>query len=230
MIHVLQIAGAVDEDDCRAALAVIGGLEHTRGDLDAVARGDHDDGRILPRVLGELGGGRGGEALEVLVGSVLLDVEVGRLVGVGVDVGDPMFVGREDGGVLAGGLGDAGERAAVAGHFVEELVGRAVFAGDQVELGFVARLAHVEHFPIAGGEGARLAAFEGDGVEMGVAGSFADGSRPRDRSSSSRGCWRRLAGRRPRRRHGCRRGCGSCRWRGRGRRASGLCCRRRGRR
>ena len=76
--------------------------------------------------------------------------------------------------MLAGRLGDAGERAAVAGHFVEKLVGRAIGVGNQVELGFVPGLAHVEHLPIAGGERARFAAVEGDGVELGVAGLLTD--------------------------------------------------------
>ncbi len=57
MIHVLQIAAAVNEDNGWATFPVIGGLEYTRRDLDAVARGDHHDGRILPGVLGKLGGG-----------------------------------------------------------------------------------------------------------------------------------------------------------------------------
>ena len=57
MIHVLKIAAAVNEDDRRAALAIISWFEETRRDLDGVPRGNHHDGRILPGVLGELGGG-----------------------------------------------------------------------------------------------------------------------------------------------------------------------------
>ena len=75
---------------------------------------------------------------------------------------------------LPGALRDAGERAALAGHLVQELVGRPFGVGDQVELGFVLRLADVEHFPFAGGQRARLAAIERDGVELGVARLFAD--------------------------------------------------------
>src|ERR1039458_7488308 len=174
MIHVLQIAAAVNEDDRRAALLIIGGLKHVGRDLGAVARGDHHNGRILPGVLRELGRGRGGEPLEILLGAVLLYVEVGRLVGVRIDIGDEALVGRENGSVLAGSLGEAGERAAVTGHFVEELVGGAIGAGNQVELRLVPGLAHVEHLPIAVGERARFAGVERHGVELCVAGLFAD--------------------------------------------------------
>ena len=74
MIHVLQIPAAVNKDDRRAAFLITGGLVHTRRDLDAVARGDHHDGGVLPGVLRELGRGRGSEPLEILPGTVLLYV------------------------------------------------------------------------------------------------------------------------------------------------------------
>src|ERR1035441_7556477 len=174
MVHVLQIPAAVYENDRRAALLIMGGLVHTRRDLDAIARGNHHDGWILPGVLRELGGGRSGEAAEILPRTVLLYVEIGRFVGVGVDIGNPMLVRREDGGVLTGGLGDAGERTSVPRHFVEELVGGAIGVGNQVELGFVPGLAHVEHLPMAAGEDTRFAGFKWHGVELGIAGLLAD--------------------------------------------------------
>ena len=89
----MQIPAAVNEDDRRAALLIIGGLVDTRRDLGAVARGDHHDGRVLPGVLRELGGGRSGEPLEILPGAVLLNIEVRRFVGIGIDVCNPAFVG-----------------------------------------------------------------------------------------------------------------------------------------
>src|ERR1035441_10540406 len=41
MIRVLQIPAAVNKDDRRTALLIVGGLIHTRRDLAAVARRDH---------------------------------------------------------------------------------------------------------------------------------------------------------------------------------------------
>jgi hypothetical protein len=127
---------------------------------------------VQPWVGGEIGRGRSGEPLRFGGRPVLLHEEIGRLIRVGVDIGDPALVGRKRGGVLAGPAGEPGESAAFAAHLVEMILVRRILAGGDIEMRFVARLADGQHFPIAGRQSARLAAIPGHRVKVRIAGAL----------------------------------------------------------
>src|SRR5690606_14752952 len=84
VVHVLEVAGAVDEDDGSAVRlrADVGGPVDAGGHLDAVTGGEADDlGRdpvVRPPGLCR----RGGDAPGLGAGPVVGDVQLGRLVGV----------------------------------------------------------------------------------------------------------------------------------------------------
>ncbi len=93
-VDVLQVAGSVDEDYCRAAFSRYSWLDEVAGDLLAVAGGDLDDCGFCP-FAGEEFGGRGGcYLLEFGSCFLLAYVDFVGLGGEAVDVGDPVFVSR----------------------------------------------------------------------------------------------------------------------------------------
>ena len=161
--HVLQVAGAVDEDHRRAVR--LRRRVDARRELGLVARGDADDRHVEPWVRRELRRRRRGDLLRV-------DVELGRLVRVRVDVRDRAAVGRDHGLVLAGHRRQLRPGAAADRHPVEVALERAHLAGDQVERLLVARQLHGVDFEVAAGELLRRAAGERHGVEVHETGRF----------------------------------------------------------
>ncbi len=131
-------------------------------------------GRSIHGIVVELGRGRGGDlGGGGAAGLVRLNVELGRLVGVRIDVRYQLFVGRERGGVAAGRLRDAGASAASDGDG-EEVVLEEIrpFAAPYIKSGFIARQFHAVDFELAAGDLFRCSAIVGDLVEMVVAVAF----------------------------------------------------------
>ncbi len=110
-IHVLQIARAVHEQHRRPALAIIRRLVNVRPQHRAIARSKRDDRRVQPRILPELGRGRRGQLLRRRIRSRLLRIQLRRLVGVGINIGEPAIVGRRHDTSVRRAAQSAGVRA-----------------------------------------------------------------------------------------------------------------------
>src|SRR5690606_3311214 len=82
LVHVVQVAGAVDEDDGAAVRlrAEVARPVDAGRDLHAVARVEPDDVRVDPAERAPLLGGRGGDAAQLGAGAVVRDVQLGRPV------------------------------------------------------------------------------------------------------------------------------------------------------
>ncbi len=96
-VDVLQIARAVHEDHARTAAAEIRGLKSRAGTIAPSRAVNVTMGASCHGYCQKSGAGDDGQLLRGRARACFLHVELGRLVGVGVNVGDPAFVGRTRG-------------------------------------------------------------------------------------------------------------------------------------
>ena len=118
-MDVLRISGAVDEDDGGSALLEVSGLVEACRNLDAVAGGEFHDRHIQPLVLRKVRRRRGGEFGFRRAGLIGHDEQFGWLVGVRVNVGDPLFIARKQRAMTAGSRRDLGGWSSVDWHVIE---------------------------------------------------------------------------------------------------------------
>ena len=152
LVRVLEVAGAVHEDDARtrrvAPRADHLGREEPRVDVDAVARLERDDLRVDPLERSPGLGRRRRDLRRRRAGRVRHHVHLRRLVAVGEHQAQRRLVRRHLGLIRAGHRRDLRARAAVDRQRVEVPLAGMLFARRQVELPAVARDFRRRHLPL----------------------------------------------------------------------------------
>src|ERR1700688_2069842 len=149
LVYILQIARAVHEYHGRAATTEVGRLVEARVHRSAIARGKRHDWRIGPWILPKVGRWRGRELFGRSPRPALLNVYLGRLVRVRIQVGQPALVRRWDYAVTPWCGGDPGTGAAIGVHHIHLTLAETHFTGSEIEARSVFRQMDTCDFPIA---------------------------------------------------------------------------------